>query len=81
MRQRHVHEDIVHVEAMLGQREPHILQKLGTVDDRMHEQVLTRTEMPDIAPAELLAHREDVAIAHGRTLVLKYLFVDVVGDD
>ena len=81
MRKGHVDEDVVDVEAVLGQLEPAILQELGAIDDRMHEQVLALTEMAYLVPRELLAHREHVAVVHHDACVLVHLFVHVVSHD
>ena len=79
LRQGHVYEDVVHVEGVLGKLKAHAPQHLGAVDDRMHEQILARAEMPHFCPGELAAFGEDVAVMHDGARVLMHLFVDVVG--
>ena len=80
-RKRHVHEDIVHVEAVLGELQAGFAEQLGAIDGRMHEQVLALAEMLHVFPAELFLGREHVEVSHHRARALVHLLVDIVADD
>ena len=77
--QRLVDEDVVHVEGVLGQDQLHLAQHLGAIVHRVHEQVLARQEGAYLVPAEFIALRQHVAVAHDLLLALIHLVVDVVG--
>ena len=80
-RQRHVHEDVVHVKAVLGKLQAGFAEQLGAIDGRVHEQVLALTEVLHVLPAELLLGRKHIEVAHHRARALVHLLVDVVADD
>ena len=80
VRQRHVHENVINVEAMLGKLQMNIAQKLRTVNHRMHKQILALGETADLGPAEFTTLREHVAIPHDLLGTFVHLFIHVIAN-
>ena len=80
MRERLVDEDIVHVECVLRELQFTVSQKFRSVNDRMHQDILSCNEHLHIAPGKDLVLRKRQIIVHN-FLVLRALFlIDKVCD-
>ncbi len=62
MRQWIIHINIIYIECMLRQLQLTELQHLGSVDHRMHQNVLIQPETSDVIPTENLVLRKDIII-------------------
>ena len=80
-RQRNVHKDVVHVEAVLRKLQAGFAKQFGSIDGRMHEQVLALAKVLHVLPAELLLGRKHVEVSHHRARALVHLLVNVVADN
>ena len=76
-----VHEDVVHIEGVLGQLQPAGAQHLGAVDHRVHQQVLGGAEAADVVPGEHPVLGEHVGVPHDLLGVVLHVLVHVVGDE
>ena len=80
MRERLVDEDIVHIERVLRELQFTVSQKFRSVNDRMHQDILSCNEHLHIAPGKDLVLRKRQIIVHD-FLVLRALFlIDKVCD-
>ncbi|VWM23665.1 Uncharacterised protein [Collinsella intestinalis] len=79
--QRHVSVDVIHVEGMRRHGQFMRAQDVRAIAQRVHQQVLIRTEATDIAPREDLLARQGHAVADGGVRALVDFLVHVVGDE
>ena len=80
-RQGLVDENVVHIESVLGQLQTAVPQQLGTVDHRVHQQVLGGPEPADLIPGEDLVLWEYIGVPHHLLGVVLHVLVDIVGDE
>ena len=69
------HEDVVHVEAMLGKPHFTFLQKTGAVNHRVHQNIASLPEKADLVPGNRLVHRNRIFIMHH--LMLRYSLLHI----
>ena len=79
-RKRLKHENVIYVERVLGKLQAQILQQLGAVNHRMHEQVLRLAEMLRVVPAKFLAYGENVFVSHDGASAFMHFFIDIIAD-
>ena len=79
--QRLVDEDVIHIEGVLGQHHAGLTQHLGAVDDAVHQDVLVRRKVADLAPLKDAALRQDAGIIHDIACVISHMLVHIVGHD
>ena len=75
-----IDEDIIHIEGVLGQLQIAVSQKLGAIDDRVHQKVLGGAEAADLIPAKDTVFGKYVAVGHDLLSIVLYMLVDVVGN-
>ena len=80
-RQRHIGEDVVHIEGVARQRHATVAQHLRAVEQRVHEQVLVDAELAHLVPGEDATLGKHAAVAHGLLCVVFHVLVDVVRDE
>ena len=59
-----IHIDIIHIKRVFRQLQLALAQHLGTIDHRMHQQVMSLCDQLDIVPAKGLVYREHRSITH-----------------
>ena len=78
IRQRLVRENIIHIERVLRQADSRLAQHSGTVDERMHNQILGRSEMSDIIPGAGRFRRKYIPVRHRVRRSLLQMIVRVI---
>ena len=80
-RQRHIGEDVVHIEGVARQRHAAVAQHLRAVEQRVHEQVLVDAELAHLVPGEDATLGKHATVAHGLLRVVFHMLVNVVRDE
>ena len=80
MRERLVDEDIVHVECVLRELQFTVSQKFRSVNDRVHQDILSCYEYLHIVPAKELIFRKCQLVAHDLLVSCALFLIDKVCD-
>ena len=65
---------------MLRQFQPALSQHFGSVDHRVHQQILIHSEMARLIPSEYLLFREHLMIADCMRCTILHMFIDIIAD-
>ena len=73
--------NIIHIEAVFGQTQAALPQKLCPVNHRMHKDILALLEMPRLIPGKHSVHGESASVLHHFLVSLSLLVIDKIADE
>ena len=80
MRKWLVHENIIHIECMLRQFQSTLTQQFCSVNNRMHQDILSCHKELNVLPGKHLILRKSSMIIHHLFPLCPFLFIDKVGN-
>ena len=78
--QRIIYKNVIHIESMFRQLQSTFFQHMGTVNHRVHKNVLSQTEMFYVSPGKHFILRKCRCITHCFFMFYSLLIINIVAD-